>query len=255
MIGLVTCFATHGRVPAVGPPTATAPLVLVHSPLVGPLTWRAVADRFAGTSRPVAVPDLTGALRGPGPHQPRIAQAVAGAAGPLRHPVVLVGHSGAGPLLPGIAAALPVPVRALVYVDAGLPAPGRSWFQTAPAELVDQLGELAADGWLPPWHEWFPPAALAELLPDPRLRERFTAELSPLPLALFQEPAPDLDWPGPAGYLLLSETYRADAEQAAGLGAPVLERVSHHLAMLTSPGTVATALDELLTALPPPESG
>lgn len=28
---------------------------------------------------------------------------------------------------------------ALVYVDAGLPAPGRSWFETAPRELVTAL--------------------------------------------------------------------------------------------------------------------
>lgn len=235
----VTADGTGGR---------TEPaLVFVHSPLVGPLTWRPVADQFAATGRPVAVPDLTGTLHRPPPYHPQIARSVATAAERLRRPAVLVGHSGAGPLLPGIAYASPVPIQALIYVDAGLPYPGRSWFQTAPPELVDQLHRLAgADGRLPPWHEWFPAGTLAELLPEPQLRARFTGELTRLPVGYFQEPTSDRDWSGAAGYLLLSEAYRDQAERAAELGLPVLERPSHHLGMLTAPEPVAAALAQLL---------
>jgi pimeloyl-ACP methyl ester carboxylesterase len=228
-------------------PTADHVLAFVHSPLVGPLTWQAVADRFASDGLRTAVPDLTGAMAGPAPYQPGLAQAVAGAVDPLGVPAVLIGHSGAGPLLPGIAAALAVPVRALVYVDAGLPYPGQTWFERAPGELVAHLRGLASgDGWLPPWHEWFPPGSLAELLPDPELRARFTEDLSRLPAAYFEERMPAADWSGPGAYLLLSEAYRDDADQAAARGMPVAERPTHHLAMLTSPDLVASGMRDLL---------
>jgi pimeloyl-ACP methyl ester carboxylesterase len=229
-----------------------ATLVFVHSPLVGPLTWRAVADRFTAAGRRTLLPDLTGAMAGPAPYLPRIAATVAEAADPAGAPVVLIGHSGAGPLLPGIASALGVPVRALVYVDAGLPYPGQTWFERAPADLVAHLRGLASGGSLPPWHEWFPADAVAGLLPDPPLRDRFTAELGPLPLDFFDEPMPAADWSGPAGYLLLSEAYRDDVTRAAGRGMPVVERLSDHLAMVTAPAPVTAALRELLAALDPP---
>src|SRR5690606_28607349 len=101
------------------------------------------------------------------------------------------------------------------------------------------------------WHRWFPAGTLAELLPDPRIREAFTAELGPLPLAYFHEPMPAADWRGPAGYLLLSPAYRDDAGRAGRLGMPVVELSSHHLGMVSAPETVATALGDLLAALPP----
>ena len=58
--------------------------------------------------------------------------------------------------------------------------------ETAPPELVAQLREMAdPDGWLPPWPRWWGEEALAELLPDPVIRERFTAGCPALPLAMF----------------------------------------------------------------------
>ena len=44
-----------------------------------------------------------------------------------------------------------------------LPQPGRSWFDTAPADQGAQLRALAVDGLLPPYDEWFPPGVLEEL--------------------------------------------------------------------------------------------
>lgn len=221
-------------------------LLFLHSPLVGPLTWRGVAERSEAQGWHTEVADLTGALSGPPPFQPAIAAAVAQSVAGWDRPVVLVGHSGAGPLLPGIAARLQVPVAALIYVDAGLPYPGRSWFETAPADLVEHLRGLASQGRLPPWHEWFAPEVLATLLPEARARDAFTAELRPLPLAYFQEPMPAAGWGGSAGYLLLSEGYRDDARRATGSGMAVVEHPSHHLAMVTDPEAVAGRLRELL---------
>jgi len=99
--------------------------------------------------------------------------------------VVLIGHSGAGALLPAAAEAAGMPVAAAVFVYAILPHPGASWFDTAPPVLREQLHGLARDGQLPAWHHWFPPDALTELVPEEDLRRRFIAELPRLPLAYF----------------------------------------------------------------------
>jgi hypothetical protein len=163
---------------------------------------------------------------------------------------VLVGHSRAGPIL-AAAGALIAQVRGYVFVDARLPFPGQTWMDTAPPELVAQLRELTEpDGWLPPWPQWWGEEALAELLPDPVIRERFTAGCPPLPLAMFTEahpPAPR--WPdAPCAYLRLSEAYEDEAARAAGLGWPVTRLASHHLALLTDPAVIAGAIGQLLRA-------
>jgi hypothetical protein len=207
-------------------------LVLLHSPLVGPLTWRAVAAHLPGA----VTPDLSGAVTHAAVAERVAVQVTTGDA------VVLVGHSGAGPLLPRIARTIRPPVAAVIYADSVLPHPGESWIDNAPAELVAHLRGLARDGLLPPWNEWFDPAALAGLLPDAELRAAFVAELPRMPLSYFEEKASADTWAGPAGYLLLSEGYRADAEAARKQGQAVAEHLDHHLAMLTAPAAVAAAL-------------
>ncbi|MEV6632005.1 alpha/beta fold hydrolase [Actinoplanes sp. NPDC051470] len=213
-------------------------LALVHSPLVGPLTWRAVAAELSGEFG-VVVPSAAGAT------QREIAEAVA-ASLDVDGPVILIGHSGAGRLLPRIARAVRSPVAGLIYADSALPEPGRSWMDTAPPERARHLRGLAEDGMLPPWHEWFPPEVLAETVPDPGVRSAFVREIPRLPLGYFTEPGSPDRWTGPAGYLLLSEDYRASAEQARRAGLPVAEVVSHHLAMLTDPVAVGAGLRELV---------
>ena len=83
--------------------TVTQPsLVLVHSPLVGPLTWEPVAERLRRAGRVVIVPSLAGVTNDGPPYYRRLAGRVAdevaraGADGR----VTLAGHSGAGALLP-----------------------------------------------------------------------------------------------------------------------------------------------------------
>ncbi|MDQ0378332.1 alpha/beta hydrolase [Amycolatopsis thermophila] len=209
--------------------------VLVHSPLVGPATWQGVAAELRARGHRVATPSLLGAFDGDGPYYPKLAGAV-------REPGVLVVHSGAGALVPGIAARTGAP-RA-VFVDALLPRPGRSWFDTAPPELGDRLRELATGGRLPPWHEWFPPGTIDELLPGRRIRDAFVAELPRVPLAYFTEPVPDAPVP-PGAYLQLSDAYDGEAREAAERGWPVERIGGHHLAPLTDPAVVAAALARL----------
>ena len=226
-------------------------LALVHSPLVGPATWQAVAEVLRDEGEFVVVPDLTRSVAAGPPVLPAVQQAAADAVDASRPDgsVALVGHSGAGPLLPGIADRTVAPVRALIYVDSLLPQAGVSWFDRAPHDLADHMHGLARDGLLPPWNEWFEAGAVEELLPDPLVRRRFVAELPRLPLVCFDEAMPPASWDGPSGYILLSEAYQRDAAQARRQDWPVLERRGHHLSMLTDPANIASAIHELIRLL------
>ncbi|MDF5751542.1 alpha/beta fold hydrolase [Spongiactinospora sp. TRM90649] len=230
-------------------PSTPSP-VLLHSPLVGPLTWEATAMCLREAGHAAVTPSLLGALEDGPPYYPAFARAVADDyPGDEDGPVVLIAHSGAGALLPAVAAALGGAVRAAVFVDAVLPAPGADWFSTAPEHLRGHLTALVHDGRLPPWHEWFPPGTVAALLPDTALRDRFIAELPRLPVAYLREPAPpeDPSWGRvrPA-YIRLSAAYDSEADEAARLGWPVLRADADHLAMLTRPETVATLIAQAI---------
>jgi hypothetical protein len=96
-------------------------LLLVHSPLVGRATWDLVAAGLAGCGYPVGVPDLTGTLAAGPPYCSRQAEVIASSA--AAKPAILIGHSGAGPLL-AAAGAIIEQVRGYIFVDAGLPTPG-----------------------------------------------------------------------------------------------------------------------------------
>lgn len=231
-------------------------IVLVHSPLVGPATWEAAAGILRERGCTVIVPDLTGALEGGAAYWPRQASAVVGAVLEAVSDVggqraVLVGHSGAGPLLPATGRAMGEAVGTVagyVFVDAGLPTPGQSWLDTAPVDLANQLRAMTVDGWLPPWSRWWGEDGLNELLPDPQLRARVKADCPPLPFAMFEEPKPSVaGWPETAcSYLLLSDGYRDEADRSRELGWPTIELPLHHLSLLTDPTVVADALLELV---------
>src|SRR5215510_12734714 len=100
--------------------------VLIHSPLVGAFAWKFVADQMRQRGLDVIVPVLNDS---PDSKEPYWKQHVDSVAHTVEHlpedtPVTLVAHSGAGPLLPAIRAAMPNPVHAYVFVDAGLPKDG-----------------------------------------------------------------------------------------------------------------------------------
>ena len=231
------------------PPTR---LLLVQSPLVGPASWDLIAPALPEPAREVTIPDLTSTIAAGPPWCSRQAEQIARAA--AGRPAVLVGHSRAGPIL-AAAGALITQVRGYIFVDARLPFPGQTWMDTAPPELLVWLRAIAPpDGCPPRWPRWRGEDALAELLPDPVIRERFTAGCPRLPLAMFTErhpPAPR--WPdAPCAYLRLSEAYEDEAARAAGLGWPVIRLASHHLALLTDPAEVAEAISQLLRAIHQP---
>jgi hypothetical protein len=225
-----------------------ATFVLVHSPLVGPSSWTRVAASLAALGHRALTP--AAALRGPAPYYPKLIEAAAGAltGGDASRNVFLVAHSGAGGFLPSIADAARCEIAGLMYVDALLPHPGRSWFDTASPALAAHLRSLARDGLLPPWHEWWPRGVVETMLPDAEMRARFVAELEPLPLAFFEEPAPRAADVIPGAYLQLSAGYRTEAARVEAQGWPVRRLDLHHLALLTNLGEIASELNRLVEA-------
>jgi hypothetical protein len=161
---------------------------------------------------------------------------------PDRDDVVVVAHSGAGPLLPAIGAALAVAPACYLFVDARMPAvPG------ATAELDDAfrqlLESLARDGVLPKWSEWWGPDAMESLIPDADRRRLIDAEMPRLPLDFFDEAVlTPADWSGRAGYLQLSPAYDAEAEEAVSRGWTVDVLAGGHLQMAVDPVGVADRL-------------
>jgi hypothetical protein len=223
--------------------------VLVPAPVLGPASWQPVADELTGNGARVIVPELVGFTDGGPPYAPRLVQRCTGqiaaalAAGPGADRVVLVVHSGAGPFAARLASAVPATPAgvAVVFADAGLPA------IDGPTPVVDggflpYLRQLARDGVVPPWPLWFPEADPAELYPGETARAAVLSDARPVPLSFFEEQLPAAPAPAQARYLLFSDGYRPEAEEAKKRGWPVAELPGSHLHMLVDPGAVAAAL-------------
>ncbi len=226
--------------------------VLVHSPLVGPFTWALVADDLRRRGHGVLVPELENPSEAPfwRRHADSVARALADL--PADEPVALVGHSGAGPLLPGIAQAAARVVAAYIFVDAGLPAGGES--HIGAGDFAAYLRDLyAGGGRYPNWRD----EDLRELVPDPALRSRVLSELRPQPLAFWEEMLPAVDeWPdAPAVYLQFTSAYDAAAEQARCLGWPYRCLQGGHFHMLVDPTAVTDVLLELADVTAAREGG
>jgi len=224
-------------------------VLLVHSPLLGRSSWGGVPARLAELGYAVAVPDLRPVLDSGPPFYERLFQVIAELADG-GEAVAVVGHSRAGPLLPGALAKIGASRATAVFLDARLPHDGLTWLETLTAERRAALLGSVENGFLPPWDRWFPAAALAELLPDQAIRQQFQDELRGLPAELLSEPMPRSAWDGRAGaaYVQLSAAYRAIADQAHAAGWPVARYSMDHLAPLTRPREVAAAIADSLTA-------
>lgn len=233
--------------------------VLLHSPLLGPYSLQALAAELAGSGARVEAPAWTRLSAVEGDYYPELAKAMAAAIdGAGDAPAVLVAHGAAGPLVPALAQALSTPVAAVVFADAGLPHPGRSWLDGAPAETRQSLRAGAQMGQLPPWDGWWPPGAPEKLVPDAAARAALVAELEPLPLGWFEEAAPAADLVSlgaPAAYLQLSGSYAEELRGAGRLGWPAVSLPLTHLAPLSQPKAVAQALGSLVQRLTEPAHG
>lgn len=286
----VSVLHQRTKPPPVGGPFSLAPrraggmvatFVLIHSPLVGPSTWQPVAAELRGRGYNALVPSLaeqvpadepfwsahadavaraivaasTGASAGSEDthadaardHNAPVKAAVAANAGPL----ILVAHSGAGPLLPAIRARLGTGVVVgYLFVDAGVPertASRQAMLRESDHDpgMADQLeAHLAAGGRFPEWQD----ADLRMILPDDTTRRALLAKLRPRAEPFWREPLPvPANWPdAPAAYLRFSAPYAATAERVRARGWPSRTIEAGHFHMLVDPTAVTAALEFLV---------
>jgi pimeloyl-ACP methyl ester carboxylesterase len=225
--------------------------VLVHSPLVGPTTWRWTTDSLSAAGHEVVVPDLRDAAAGGRPDA-LIAAAVAQV--PSRWiSLVVVGHSGAGSFLPSVSERLGGRATRLVFVDAGLPP--HDCPATPSGDFLDQLRALAVDGVLPRWSAWWGDGVMEMLVNDADRRADVEAEMREIPLAFFESAVkvPRRWWERPGAFLLLSEAYHADAERARSDDRPSIASAATSTSSTTpttSPARSPTLLADLRRSRP-----
>lgn len=225
--------------------------VLIHSPLVGPLTWSLVANEMRQRGFDVLVPQLRDS---PESKEPFWRQQAGSAAEDLAEipeaaSVTLVAHSGAGPLLPAIRQSLANPVHACVFADAGIPRAGASRLDLMKSEDPEWAAqfqqELEQGGRFPTWSV----DDLQELIPDESLRRQMVAELHPRGLDFFTEPIPVFEgWPdAPCVYIQFSPAYGRPAAQARQAGWPTYEIDAGHFHMLVDAKAVTDLIIHAVT--------
>jgi hypothetical protein len=233
-------------------------IVLAHSPLTGPQSWGRLPDALRAAGAVVVVLDTDD--RTP----PYATSYVADAARQITaaepgEAVALVGHSGAGYLLPQIGATQRAARRGVagyVFFDAGVPhARGATRLGLARAEdteFADELDAmLSAGGMFPTWTD----DDLAELVPDDDVRGALVASLRPRGRDFFVEPLPcPPDWPdAPCGFVQLSAAYDRPARVARSRGWTVVEappdQPGGHFAACADPVGVAEILLDLIGRL------
>jgi hypothetical protein len=206
--------------------------LLVHPPLLGPAVFGPLADELRTRGDVVRVPDLRAAVETAAGWPARVVAAVGEPAD------AVLGFSGAGVVLPAVAAA--VDARRVVWLDAVVPAERGA--TVTPAERRARLAGFVRGDRLAAWPDWWPPEVLAEELPDARLRTAVLAGAPRLP-ADFHDvdvPVPE-SWPqDDVRYVQLSAAYDGDAAEARDRGWTVAgDGTGRHLDVVTRPAAVA----------------
>jgi hypothetical protein len=212
--------------------------------------WSLVADEMRRRGLNVLVPDLRDSPESSEPFWQQHARSVTEALTqiPNETPLILVAHSGAGPLLPAIRHLLPNPVNAYVFVDAGIPSDHASRLDLMKSEDLEWANdfqkELERGERFPTWSF----DDLQQVIPDKTLREQMVAELRPRGLDFFTESIPVFaGWPdAPCIYIQFSASYDQPAAYARQAGWQTYKLDAGHFHMLFDPLAVT---DMIITAL------
>jgi hypothetical protein len=213
--------------------------VLIHSPLVGPLTWQLVRKEIEKCGLDAVTPTLIDHPQSTQPSWQQHAGSFAKSLNeiPQDRKLVLVAHSGAGPLLPILRQSMSHSIGAYVFVDAGIPRNNSSridLMRLQDPQWAEQFHqELLQGKRFPLWNE----NDLKEIIPDDVLRKKTVAEINPRSLTFFTETIPVFaGWPdAPCAYIKFSSPYDWDYREAVKMGWPVHEVNAGHFHMLVDP--------------------
>jgi hypothetical protein len=225
-----------------------ATFVLIHSPLVGPRTWPLVAKSLEDRAVETIIPALSCSEHERPYWEQHASEVSASLESTLPDtPLVLVNHSGAGPIVPAIRQRSNRNVTGYIFVDAGIPQDGLSRLDLMALESPEFAGQfrdaLQAGARFPAWTE----EDLRDIVPNAELRRRLIDELCPRSLDFFEEPIPVFaGWPdAPCAYLQFTPTYAVFAEQAETDNWAVRQLEGGHFHMLVDPDAVARELIDL----------
>ncbi|MBL8080864.1 MAG: hypothetical protein JNM55_23025 [Anaerolineales bacterium] len=220
--------------------------VLIHSPLVGPQTWQLIHDEMEMRGIESVVPVLSDRADSTFPYWQQHAESLVKSLDgiPQDQSLVLVAHSGAGPLLPVIRQSMAHSVAAYVFVDAGIPRNGASridLMRMEDPEWAEQFHQTLLRGErFPNWND----DDLREVIPNDAVRRKMIAEIKPRALGFFTEHLPVCaDWPdAPCAYIKFSASYDWDFQQAKQAGWAVHEMDAGHFHMLVDPPAVTDVI-------------
>ncbi len=251
---LITGLAATGALAA--PAQAATPMtfVLVHGAWHGGWSWKKVAPGLRAAGHQVFTPTLTGVGERAHLGRPEIDldAHVRDITALLEfedlRDVVLVGHSYAGMVITGVAAAAPERLGQLVYLDAFLPEPGKCLNDYVPGFVAQYEKGVRerGEGWRLPFNDALSLRALG--VTDPTDVAWMTPRMTDQPYRTFTQgvrPQPAAAQALRRTYLLSSERphYLAAAERARQQGFRVLHVPgAGHDVMVTQPRDLIAAL-------------
>lgn len=237
--------------------------VLVHGAWQGSWCWDRIAPLLEEAGHDVATPTLTGSGSRASEMSPEVNLAthvgdvVECIEGLGSERVVLVGHSYAGMVLPGVVDALPDRVATAVFVDAFYPTHGQAALDMLSPPFQERFRQQAAeqgDGWRLPASD-----ALLDVwgLRDPEDRRWVRERLTDWSLRCFESPsdAPDRRIAGLARWYVSGTedvpsraVFGPVAEIAAADGCTVVDVPTGHDVMVEAPDALATVVLDALAA-------
>lgn len=222
---------------------------LIYSPLVGPSTWQLVADYLSRQNHRAILPTLTDSKTDKRPFWEQHAESAANEINTMEsnNGCILVGHSGAGPILPLVGKRLIIAPAGYIFVDAGIHTGRCSRLDMMKCESSEWASEfekyLRTGGQFPNWSE----SDLLEIIPDDKSRLQVLKEINARDLSFFVEEIPCIDdWSSiPCGYIQFTNSYDVPARYAIQLGWPFNRLEAEHFHMLVEPDKVGNALIQM----------
>lgn len=201
-------------------------LLLIHSPLVGPSSWRPLEKTARDRGFDVRRPDLT---------------SVAAARSPKwRHFVDLATQS---------AARTGKRLRSMIFVDAIVP-PAEGTHATS-QQFLAFLDDKVVEDTLPQWIDWWPPEVIDAMVPNQKDLNELRHDMPRLPRSFFDETVPvPQNWStGPCAYLKLSAAYEREYTDVRQMGWKHSAIDGTHLSIFTDPAAVLNAIEGLVEQL------
>ena len=225
-------------------------MLFVHSPLLGPSSWARAAALARATGWQVSVPDLASATASPSPSWTRVVEQAVVAGRSLAGTVAVVGHSGAGPMLPAITAGLFGQDKMTVFVDAAVP-PIADCHRPTRRQLQMHDQQTAPDGFLMNWLDWWSDDVVQSLLPSVDDRAVLSRDMPSVPRVLYDEAVPvPRGWVNAKNaYLRLSSSYEPQRQFGIDNGWATAKVDGDHLSIFTDASTVLAQVELLIELL------